>query len=218
MNSSDSTPRVPLDELRDGPSEPEWRRIEATLLAAFAARAALAAPLVSADSHPGKAGASWIEHAARWRWLASAAGIVLAAAITFAPVPKRDRALPTPPPPTPGPSAPPSPSPQPRQLSAPAVKPPSVPTPRRAASQQSASRRPRPASSGFDGFVVLPSAFALPDFESGRIVRVEVPITVLPAYGIDLVPDASPAAVQADFLIGQDGVPRAIRLASYSPH
>ena len=63
---------------------------------------------------------------------------------------------------------------------------------------------------------MLPSAFALPDFESGRIVRVEVPLTGLPAYGIDLVPDASPGAIEADFLIGQDGVPRAIRLASYS--
>ena len=216
MNSSDSTPRVPLDELRDGPSEPDWRRMEATLLAAFASRAAHSAPLVSADSHAGRAGASWIEHAARWRWLAAAAGVVLAAAITFAPVPTRDRALPTPPPPAPRPSAPPSPAPQPRQLSAPAVKAPLVPTPRRAPSQQSASQRPRPSSSGFDGFVVLPSAFALPDFESGRIVRVEVPLTVLPAYGIDLVPDASPSAIQADFLIGQDGVPRAIRLASYS--
>jgi len=36
----------------------------------------------------------------------------------------------------------------------------------------------------------------------------------LPAFGIDLVPDAAPAAVEADFLIGQDGLPRAIRLAS----
>jgi hypothetical protein len=65
-------------------------------------------------------------------------------------------------------------------------------------------------------FVPLPGAFALPDFESGQIVRLEVPMTVLPAYGIDLVPDATPASVSADVLIGQDGVPRAIRLAANS--
>jgi hypothetical protein len=65
-------------------------------------------------------------------------------------------------------------------------------------------------------FVPLPGAFALPDFESGQIVRLEVPMMALPAYGIDLVPDATPSAVAADVLIGQDGVPRAIRLASNS--
>jgi hypothetical protein len=65
-------------------------------------------------------------------------------------------------------------------------------------------------------FVPLPGAFALPAFESGRIVRWEVPMTVLPAYGIDLVPDGTPTTVLADFLIGQDGVPRAIRLAAHS--
>jgi hypothetical protein len=63
-----------------------------------------------------------------------------------------------------------------------------------------------------DGFVALPSAAGLPAFESGEIVRVEVPVTSLPMYGIDIAPDARGPAVEADFLVGQDGQARAIRL------
>jgi hypothetical protein len=63
-------------------------------------------------------------------------------------------------------------------------------------------------------FVPLPGAAELPAFERGDIVRVELPVVSLPAYGLDMVPDAAPAYVAADLLIGQDGVPRAIRLAS----
>lgn len=63
-----------------------------------------------------------------------------------------------------------------------------------------------------EGFVALPTALGLPAFESGEIVRVEVPVTSLPMYGIDIAPDASGPAVEADFLVGQDGQARAIRL------
>ena len=63
--------------------------------------------------------------------------------------------------------------------------------------------------------MLLPGAAGLPEFESGRVVRMAVPITNLPAYGFDVVPDASPGTIDADFLVGQDGIPRAIRLATY---
>jgi hypothetical protein len=63
-----------------------------------------------------------------------------------------------------------------------------------------------------EGFVALPMAAGLPAFESGEIVRVEVPVTSLPMYGIDIAPDARGSAVEADFLVGQDGQARAIRL------
>ena len=66
----------------------------------------------------------------------------------------------------------------------------------------------------FSDFIALPEASALPDFESGRIVRIEIPVTMLPAYGLHMVPQAAPADVEADLLVGQDGLPRAIRLAS----
>jgi hypothetical protein len=45
-------------------------------------------------------------------------------------------------------------------------------------------------------------------------MRIELPLTGLPAYGLDMVLDAAPGTIEADLLVGQDGVPRAIRLAS----
>jgi hypothetical protein len=62
--------------------------------------------------------------------------------------------------------------------------------------------------------VALPSAVGLPDFESGQIVRLELPLAMLPSYGIQIVPDARGPQVEADLLVGQDGQPRAIRLIS----
>jgi hypothetical protein len=62
------------------------------------------------------------------------------------------------------------------------------------------------------GFVPLPGAAALPVFESGQIVRMELPVTALPLYGVEIPPDARHNPVHADFLVGQDGQPRAIRL------
>jgi hypothetical protein len=67
-----------------------------------------------------------------------------------------------------------------------------------------------------EGFVQLPSAVGLPDFESGQIVRMELPLAMLPSYGIQIVPDARGSEVQADLLVGQDGQPRAIRLVGTS--
>jgi hypothetical protein len=68
-----------------------------------------------------------------------------------------------------------------------------------------------------EGFVLLPAAAGLPDFESGAIVRMELPVTMLPAYGVDLgeqLVHEQDASVEADLLVGQDGQPRAIRLVS----
>jgi hypothetical protein len=63
-------------------------------------------------------------------------------------------------------------------------------------------------------FMALPAADRLPGFESGMIVRVELPVSSLPAYGLEIVPDAARTPVRADVLVGQDGQPRAIRLVS----
>jgi hypothetical protein len=62
------------------------------------------------------------------------------------------------------------------------------------------------------GFQPVPGAIGLPDLESGSIVRVELPMTALAAYGVDIVPDPARAEVQADLLVGQDGHARAIRV------
>ena len=66
------------------------------------------------------------------------------------------------------------------------------------------------------GFVALPGAAGLPDFESGQIIRMEIPLTSLPTYGIEIVPDAQRSPVKADLLVGQDGQARAIRLVPAS--
>ena len=61
-------------------------------------------------------------------------------------------------------------------------------------------------------FVLWPGAAELPTFESGHLMRIEVPVSALPSLG--LVPPATHAAVvQADVLVGQDGLPRAVRLS-----
>jgi anti-sigma factor RsiW len=64
------------------------------------------------------------------------------------------------------------------------------------------------------GFMVIPSAVGLPDFESGEIVRTRIPVSSLPVYGVEIVPDAAGTPVEADLLVGQDGRARAIRLVT----
>jgi len=62
----------------------------------------------------------------------------------------------------------------------------------------------------------LPGTAGLPQFESGTIVRVKLPVASLPAYGVDISPAADDQPVEADVLVGQDGQPRAIRLVTNS--
>jgi len=66
------------------------------------------------------------------------------------------------------------------------------------------------------GFVDLPWTAGLPAFESGEIVRMEIPAASLPTYGIDISPGAGRGPVKADVLIGQDGFARQIRLVTTS--
>jgi hypothetical protein len=190
-----------LSPLRDPQSiaEPDWQVMEARLHQACVAGSGSSATRSAAPVHDWR------------RWLAAAAAVVMAAAITFYTVPQRN-VRPQPEPRLPAAPSTPEPAPQPAPARLDRPKAPATPPPPRA--QAGRPPTPAPAAAGVNEFVPLPGAFALPDFESGRIVRMEVPIAGLPAFGIDLVPDAAPAAVEADFLIGQDGLPRAIRLAS----
>jgi hypothetical protein len=64
------------------------------------------------------------------------------------------------------------------------------------------------------GFVDLPWTAGLPAFESGEIVRMDVPVASLPTYGIDISSGTGRGPVEADVLIGQDGFARAIRLVT----
>jgi hypothetical protein len=75
--------------------------------------------------------------------------------------------------------------------------------------------RPRPpAVIRPSGFVELPGAAALPAFESGAIVRMELPVASLPSYGVDISTGGASHPVEADVLVGQDGRARAIRLVT----
>src|SRR5262245_47104658 len=65
------------------------------------------------------------------------------------------------------------------------------------------------------GFVDLPWTAGLPAFESGEIVRMDIPAASLPTYGID-ISSGGRGPVEADVLIGQDGFARAIRLVASS--
>ena len=67
------------------------------------------------------------------------------------------------------------------------------------------------------GFVTLPSAYGLPDMESASIVRIRVPLSALPAYGLQMVPDIVADSIEAELLVAQDGQPRAIRLVNDPP-
>jgi len=58
-----------------------------------------------------------------------------------------------------------------------------------------------------------PLAGASPDtMGEGRIIRVELPRASLVALGANLPPDGGKQMLKTDLLVGQDGVPRAIRL------
>lgn len=67
------------------------------------------------------------------------------------------------------------------------------------------------AASDLVKFVQWPGADALPPFESGSLVRVDLPLSTLPALGLS-IPFSSNTVVQADIVIGQDGLARAVRL------
>jgi hypothetical protein len=61
-------------------------------------------------------------------------------------------------------------------------------------------------------FVPWPGASSLPRFESGQLMRMDLPASVVLSLG--LVPPASQTGVvRADVLVGQDGYARAVRLA-----
>ena len=60
---------------------------------------------------------------------------------------------------------------------------------------------------------MVPGAAALPEIESGSLVRIDLPVSALPALGI-MPPSGAVARVKADLIFGQDGLPRAVRLVN----
>ncbi len=90
---------------------------------------------------------------------------------------------------------------------------------------QSESPRPAPARAtaavqavapvaeeDVDGFYPLPEAEALPAVESAMVVRVQLPASSLQLMGVPVGEERGDSSVQADLLLGQDGLARAVRL------
>jgi hypothetical protein len=70
---------------------------------------------------------------------------------------------------------------------------------------------PSTGSTFDDEFVLWPGATAWPPFESGQLIRVDLPVDALPSLGLMPV-ESERTMVQADILVGQDGFARAVRL------
>jgi hypothetical protein len=62
------------------------------------------------------------------------------------------------------------------------------------------------------GFYPLPEADALPPVENAMVVRVQVPVSSLRLMGFPVSAGRAEGAVQADLLLGQDGLARGVRL------
>jgi hypothetical protein len=67
------------------------------------------------------------------------------------------------------------------------------------------------AGGDLTGFVAWPGASAWPPFESGSLMRVNLPVSMLPALGLS-APTSASGLVPADIVVGQDGLARAVRL------
>ncbi len=66
------------------------------------------------------------------------------------------------------------------------------------------------AFAGVGDFMPWPGASNLPPLESGELVRMDLPVSILPSLGV-APPAAHVSAVKADVVIGQDGLARAVR-------
>ena len=64
-----------------------------------------------------------------------------------------------------------------------------------------------------DDFYPLAEAEALPAVESAMVVRVQLPVSSLQLMGVPLGEERADSSVQAELLLGQDGLARGVRLA-----
>ena len=134
------------------------------------------------------------------RWLAVAAAVSIAAAILLF-------ALQTPHP---------APPPAPRAIASVAPAPPAVVPVLDVKRNRRASRRPRrtlqPAQTEMaTEFLPVAQADGWTPLEGGRVVRVKLPRSALGLFGLPVDEERSPERVQADVMLSNDGLLRAIR-------
>jgi hypothetical protein len=61
-------------------------------------------------------------------------------------------------------------------------------------------------------FYPLPQAESLPEVDNAMVVRVQLPVSSLQLMGVPISEDRGDTSVQADVLLGQDGLARGVRL------
>jgi hypothetical protein len=67
------------------------------------------------------------------------------------------------------------------------------------------------SQAGESGFIPLPNAAQIGPNEEVNLVRVEVPRSAMIALGYDIKPEEASQSVQADVMLGNDGLARAVR-------
>ena len=72
---------------------------------------------------------------------------------------------------------------------------------------------PRPAPETAE-FMAVPYSEPLSPYERREVVRVNVPVSALAAWGMRVVNDDPYRRVNADVVLGEDGLARAVRLVS----
>jgi hypothetical protein len=79
-----------------------------------------------------------------------------------------------------------------------------------ASTPRGVQRGPQPPNE----FVIVPGASTLPSMESGSLVRIDVPVAMLPSLGLTPPEANRTTSVRADLIVGQDGLTRAARLVN----
>jgi hypothetical protein len=94
------------------------------------------------------------------------------------------------------------------------------PPPRTPAVRPRPVSRPAPAApvEVVTGFLPVPGGDPLEPLDRGRMVRARLPRSALTAFGLPMNEDRAAERVQADVLIGEDGLARAIRFVHYKGH
>lgn len=68
------------------------------------------------------------------------------------------------------------------------------------------------SSTPSDGFFPLPSSEGLPSPSAASVVMMQIHTDALRQYGLELPPTAAPRTIVAEFIVGEDGLPRSIRI------
>ena len=96
-----------------------------------------------------------------------------------------------------------------------------TPTPKQRV-EQSSLQHPRPNAMrspeqnslevSMDDFVALPASEGLPPASAISLVRMQIQQNALQQYGLEVPAETEPRTLLAEFAVGEDGLPRAIRI------